>query len=217
MTGNTARRKPAHGLAWGAERWCSLSRCPELRDPERTLLGAEQEAWLLEALGTSSARWNVLAQQTLMAQHRLATRPRASLLDRWLGWLSCGAISPAQLHRRQRPANPLVIGGDVHSYWVSDLKPNFDDPQSPVVATEFCGTSITSQGPPQERVDASRADNPHIKFAHSEKRGYVCLEITPERCEARLRALDNEKKRASRVATLAAFVVENGRPGVMTA
>ena len=86
-----------------------------------------------------------------------------------------------------------------------------------MVATEFCGTSITSQGPPQERIDASRADNPHIKFAHSEKRGYVCLEITPERCEARLRVIDNEKKRASSVATLAAFVVENGRPGVMTA
>ena len=126
--------------------------------------------------------------------------------------LACSASS-----RSKRPANPLVIGGDVHSYWVCDLKPDFDDPQSPVVATEFCGTSITSQGPAQERVDASRADNPHIKFAHSEKRGYVCLEITPERCEAHLRAIDNEKKRASTVATLASFVVENGRPGAMTA
>lgn len=193
------------------------ARCPDLRDPGRTLLGAEQEAWLLEALGTSPARWNVLAQQTLMAQHDWQPGPdQAFWTDGWDGY-------PAARSRllsfiaQQRPANPLVIGGDVHSFWVCDLKPDFDDPQSPVVATEFCGTSITSQGPPQERVDASRADNPHVKFAHSEKRGYVRLEITPERCEAHLRALDNEKKRASTVATLASFVVEHGRPGVVTA
>jgi hypothetical protein len=45
----------------------------------------------------------------------------------------------------------------------------------------------------------------------------VCLDITPERCETNLRTIDNEKKRASTVATRASFVVENGRPGVMTA
>jgi hypothetical protein len=43
----------------------------------------------------------------------------------------------------------------------------------------------------------------------------VCLEITPERCEARLRAIDNEKNPTTQVDTLASFVVENGRPGVM--
>ena len=43
------------------------------------------------------------------------------------------------------PANPVVIGGDVHAHWVADLKPDFDDPRSPVVASEFCGTSITSR------------------------------------------------------------------------
>jgi alkaline phosphatase D len=193
------------------------ARCPELRDPGRTLLGAEQEAWLYEALGASPARWNVLAQQTLMAQHDWQPGPeQAFWTDGWDGY-------PAARSRLlnfiadKRPANPLVIGGDLHSYWVSDLKPDADDPRSPVVATEFCGTSIASQGPPQERIEASRADNPHIKFAHSEKRGYVCLEITPERCETRLRSIDNEKMRASTVATLASFVVENGRPGVMTA
>jgi alkaline phosphatase D len=193
------------------------SRCPDLRDPARTLLGAEQEAWLMEALGTSRARWNVLAQQTLMAQHDWQPGPeQAFWTDGWDGY-------PAARSRllsfiaQQHPANPLVIGGDVHSYWVCDLKPDFDDRQSPVVATEFCGTSITSQGPPQERIDASRADNPHIKFANSERRGYVRLEITPERCEAHLRALDSEKRRASTVTTLASFVVEHGRPGAVMA
>jgi alkaline phosphatase D len=191
--------------------------CSDLRDPGRTLLGAEQEAWLLEALGTSSARWNVLAQQTLMARHDWQPGPeQAFWTDGWDGYPVARSRLLGFL-AQQRAANPLIIGGDVHSYWVCDLKADFEDPQSPVVATEFCGTSITSQGPPQERVDAARADNPHIKFANSEKRGYVCLEFTPERCKATLRALDSEKKRASTAATLASFVVEHGRPGAVTA
>jgi alkaline phosphatase D len=193
------------------------ARCPELRDPGRTFLGAEQEAWLQEALGSSPAHWNVLAQQTLMAQHDWQPGPEQSFwTDGWDGY-PVARTRLVSFMADTRPANPLVIGGDVHSYWVSDLKPDFDDPQSPVVATEVCGTSITSQGPPQERVDASQADNPHIKFAQSEKRGYVCLEITPQRCEARLRTIDDAKKRASSVTTFASFVVENGRPGVMPA
>jgi alkaline phosphatase D len=191
------------------------ARCPDLRDPERTLLGADQERWLLEALSASQARWNVLAQQTLMAQLDRQPGPeQAFWTDGWDGYPAARARLLTFLADR-RPANPLVIGGDVHSHWVCDLKPDFDDPRSPVIATEFCGTSITSQGPPQERADVLRADNPHVKFANSAKRGYVRLDITPERCEAHLRVLDSEKTRTSRLATLASFVVEHGRPGAI--
>nr|MDT0667605.1 alkaline phosphatase D family protein [Micromonospora sp. DSM 115978] len=35
-----------------------------------TLAGAEQEAWLAEGLRDSPARWNVIAQQTMMARIR---------------------------------------------------------------------------------------------------------------------------------------------------
>jgi alkaline phosphatase D len=191
--------------------------CAALRDSTRTLLGAEQEAWLMEALGASQTRWNVLAQETLMAQLNRQPRPeQAFWTDGWDGY-------PAARSRllsfmaQTRPANPLVVGGDVHSNWVCDLKPDFDDPQSPVVATEFCGTSITSQGGPQERTETYRANNPHIKFANSDKRGYLHLDITPERCYAYLRVLDNVKKRDSALATLASFVVANGRPGALPA
>ena len=193
------------------------ARCPELRDPPRTLLGAEQERWLLDTLRTSQARWNVLAQQTVMAQLDGEPGPeQAFWTDSWDGYPAARARVLGFL-AQQRPANPLVLGGDVHSFWVCDLKPDFDDPQSPVVATEVCGTSITAQSVPQARVDAVRADNPHVTFANSEKRGYVSLDLTPERCQVHLRVLDSEKTRASQLATLAAFVVENGRPGAIRA
>ena len=191
--------------------------CAELRDPQRTFLGAAQETWLMEALSASQTRWNVLAQQTLMAQlDRHPGAGQAFWTDGWDGYPAARARLLSFL-ARQSPANPLVIGGDVHSNWVCDLKPDFDDPQSPVIATEFCGTSITSQGAPQERIDTYRADNPHIKFANSEKRGYVSFDLTPERCYAHLRVLDSVKKRSSVLATLASFAVESGRPGALPA
>jgi alkaline phosphatase D len=81
------------------------------------------------------------------------------------------------------------------------------------VASEFCGTSIASQGPPQARLDAMRAENPHMRFANSEKRGYVTLDLTGKRCLSRLRVVDSEKLADSGITTLATFVVEDGQPG----
>ena len=41
--------------------------CPGALGPERAILGAEQRAWLLDGLGSSTARWNVLANQVRFA------------------------------------------------------------------------------------------------------------------------------------------------------
>jgi alkaline phosphatase D len=112
----------------------------------------------------------------------------------------------------KRVANPVVIGGDVHTSVVADLKTDFDDPKSPVVATEFVGTSITSQGISAKSIETWRSDNPHIRFADSTRRGYTVLELTPQRCLARLRTV-NEKETDSPVQTLATWAVEDGRPG----
>ena len=42
--------------------------CPEMNDPARTMLGATQEQWFASAMQGASARWNIIAQQTLMAE-----------------------------------------------------------------------------------------------------------------------------------------------------
>ncbi|BDI20580.1 hypothetical protein ANSO36C_63820 (plasmid) [Nostoc cf. commune SO-36] len=43
-------------------------RCPAALDPFKTMLGSQQERWLLDGLDRSQARWNILAQQVLMAE-----------------------------------------------------------------------------------------------------------------------------------------------------
>src|SRR5260221_4023697 len=46
----------------------AVEACKELLDPSRSLLGAAQEAWLERSMAASRAGWNILAQQTLIAQ-----------------------------------------------------------------------------------------------------------------------------------------------------
>ncbi len=188
-------------------------KCLSRLEPQRTLLGDEQENWLHAGLSASQARWNIVAQQLLMAQMDRKPGPeRQFWSDGWDGYPAARARLLRAIAERQ-PANPLVIGGDVHFSCVADLKVDFDDPKSPIVATEFCGTSITSQGPAQSRLDALRADNRHVHFASGEKRGYVVMDLSGKRCQAQLRVIDSEKETAAAVSTLATFVVESGRAG----
>ncbi len=107
----------------------------------------------------------------------------------------------------------VVLGGDVHSHYVADLKADFDDPKSRTVATEFCGTSITSLSLPQARIDAARAWNPHVHYGRGDRRGYVRFHADAQRLEARLQTVDQPADPASGITTAARFVVDAGRPG----
>jgi alkaline phosphatase D len=191
--------------------------CAERRDPRLSLLGEIQERWLETGLERSRARWNVLAQQSIMAQVDRKPGPeRGFWTDSWDGYPAARRRLLDHLASR-KPSNPVVIGGDVHAFWVTDLKPDFDDARSPVVATEIVGTSITSQGWRQEVLDAQRADNPHVRFADGTKRGYVRVEVTPQQWRADLRAMRTVTQPRAECDTLATFVITDGRPGAVRA
>ena len=58
--------------------------CPEVADPTRTMLGEEQETWLYDTLGASTATWNVIGNQVVFAD---ATLNGAVLnYDQWDGY-----------------------------------------------------------------------------------------------------------------------------------
>ena len=82
-----------------------------------------------------------------------------------------------------------------------------------MVASEFVGTSITSQAWGQEKLNAFLPDNPHMKLVDSRFRGYVRVEITPAQLRADLRAMESVTSREAACNTLASFVVEDGKPG----
>jgi alkaline phosphatase D len=187
--------------------------CAEFADPARTMLGPAQERWLEGALAESPARWNILTQQTPMAQFDQKPGPgRVAWTDGWDGY----ALSRKRLLdfiAARKVANPVALGGDVHSFNVNDLKADFDDPKSAVVASEFVATSITSQAWSQERLTTFLPENPHMKLVDSRFRGYLRLELRPQELRADLRAMESVTVPEAGCSTLASFVVEDGRAG----
>jgi phosphodiesterase/alkaline phosphatase D-like protein len=186
---------------------------PDVWDPARTLTGPAQEQWLLDNLATSKARWNVIAQQTIMAQFDYDLGPGKIVnLDQWDGYAGARARI-LDFVAQNRPSNPVVLSGDWHTHWVNDLKTDFDDPSCEVIATEFVGSSISSGAGWDADVRAGLPANPHVRFYNGTYRGYVICDVTPERWRSDLRIVLSAGDGASPAFTIAAFEVRDGVPG----
>jgi alkaline phosphatase D len=192
--------------------------CPELLDPARSMLGQEQEAWLTDGLTRSQAAWNVLAQDVMMTRFRERTPDGHAGVwtDDWNGYPANRTRLLRHIHAA-KVKNPVVFGGDLHSFFANDLALVFDDPKSPTVATELIGTSITSHPPPFELFQGFVAESPHVRFFDNRQRGYLSTDLARERMTARCRVVSDVRDPKATVSTLASFVVESGKPGVTRA
>jgi alkaline phosphatase D len=218
------RDYPACASAGAGTPW--LHECPELNDEKRSLLGRKQEAWLAEGLKQSSAHWTLIGQQTLMAQTNQANAADARAgkerywADGWNGYRPARERFYRDLANAQkigRARDTLVLSGDVHAWNVANLKSQADiakhGERAPVLATEFCGTSITSMSWPQERAAQMAELNSQYCYARSDRRGYTLFEITPDTVQVSLRSVLNPKSPESGIETLARFDVQRGQPG----
>ncbi|XVQ13447.1 alkaline phosphatase D family protein [Spirillospora sp. CA-255316] len=192
--------------------------CAARLDPSRSMLGQDQEKWLIGGLSGSAARWKVLGNQVVMAQDDFDADPETRLfsMDFWDGYqASRDRILRAVAERRVE--NVVVITGDAHRGQAADLKLDFDDPDSPALASEFLGTSISSggDGDPSGGLPPGRRDpaNPHIIY-QNDQRGYVTCTVTPREYRAAYRVTPVVSSPGSPVETRARFVIENGRPGL---
>src|SRR5437773_8793900 len=192
--------------------------CPASLDPKRTMLGAEQRAWLLGFLGGSRATWNVVAQSVRFAQQDSNPDPAKHTFDGVDNWMGYVSDRQAILEQLARTRNPVVLSGDSHVNFVYDLKPDFADPRSPTIGAELLGTSISSEGDPA--VPATQFDpstkNPHLRFFDNH-RGYVRCALDRARLVADFRAVSTVLRPTAAVSTTATFVIEAGRPGARRA
>ena len=199
-------------------------RCAAALSESQTMSGPTQEKWLLEKLGRSQSRWNVIAQQTMLAEFDFNPAPGQGLynMDQWDGYVAARNRLLSFLQKR-RPSNPITITGDIHSSWVHDLKADFDDPTSETLGTEFVGTSISSSFPSAfvSPVEAALTDNPHTKFFDGAFRGYVRCDLNRERWRTTFRGVPSEPPNGSVLTDdapafdVATFVVEDGQPGAV--
>jgi alkaline phosphatase D len=213
--------------------------CPpsETDAPGRTLLGAQQKAWLKDALGTSRARWKVIANQVMITS--LDAPPRSPLnTDSWDGY---GAERAELIEFLGAHAieDVTFVTGDIHTFFAGNVTrtgrqlvhgdegPNPID--GPPRATEFVGGSITSPGvvdrvadSEPERVAAAApldagvlANNPQIAYSNQAYKGYGILEASGGDLRVSLRAVRETRREPSDAFTLRRFRVESGHPVVI--
>jgi alkaline phosphatase D len=197
-------------------------------DPARTLLGTTQEAWLSDTLQASPATWKLLGQGVMFAQLKALGRSNAEggglfvNPDQWDGYPPCRDRVFDMVDAAG--GNVIVLTGDIHSAWANDLA---RDPNNPDVATggydktsgagsravEFVTTSITSPGLPDP--DGTFAgiifsQNPHIKHADLDRRGYLLLDIQPARVVGEFYVIDTVAAPSAVESFVTAFEVQAG-------
>ncbi len=195
-------------------------RCPEALNDDYTMLGRRQEAWVARGFEHSSARWNVVGQQLLIAQLEHATiQPNWFWNDAWDGYpLARQRLLRSVVESGVR--NPVFLTGDWHSTFVNDLKLDFADPNAETIATEFVTPAITTggDGTPYSPYYAPMIPfNPHIKYYEGDRRGYFKASVTPKRMRLDLRFVTSVESQSGSGYTAGSWVVEDGRPGAVPA
>lgn len=208
--------------ACAAEERTAEGYCPEQLDPQRTILGADQERWLLDGLGSSTTSWNVLANQGFFTQRDRDFEPglrnRDFNLEQWDGYVADRQTILDHLQARDIK-NMVVTTGDSHKNWVLNTPPSYLDwdADTPPVATDFMVTSVTSGGErPLDQVYNPEPDTPHLLYRDA-SHGYAVAILTPDLWRTDYRSVSTVEVPQSDISTLTSWVVENGRPGALQA
>ncbi|MFE3446107.1 alkaline phosphatase D family protein [Nocardia sp. NPDC059180] len=193
--------------------------CADRLDADRTILGRPQRDWLIDGFADSPARWQVLGNQVAMSQSDYDPGPDLAVgTDGWDGYVAeRAAVLGGAVDHGVR--NLVVITGDRHENYAADLRRDPADPSTPVVASEFTGTSITTGGDGADLPDRGRLlldANPDMKF-YNGQRGYVRVELDQQLWRSDFRVVPYVHRPGAPIETRAAFVVEDGRPGVTEA
>ena len=191
----------------------------EALNPQSSIMGATQRAWLQDSLAASPGVWSIVAQQVMMGMvDRTPGELKGYSMDQWPGY-AYERMALAQFMADRKIKNPVVLTGDIHSNWVNDLRVDDRKADTPVVATEFVGTSITSGGdgsPSVKGLDVLMRENPCVHF-HNRQRGYVRCTVTPSSWRSDYIVVPTVTIPNGAASLLASFVVEAGKPGAKPA
>lgn len=161
-------------------------------DEGRQLLGEAQEAWLVDGLTTSTARWKLIANQVVMCGWYLDRdeQDRPTLIpaseDNWAGYAAArrrvlSAIADGGVN------GVVVLTGDVHSSWANEVPidpADYDlDTGRGSVCVEAVCPGITSSGVGGLEEFLIRI-NPHIRWGNSGRRGFLVLTVEALRARA---------------------------------
>ncbi len=199
---------------WGRDEQAADKDDPAIADPDRTLLGNDQEMWLYDGLETSSARWKIVGQQVMMAVLPIDVLVNT---DQWDGYTPArerfyGVISGTPVN------DVIVLTGDIHTSWASDLFPDGAtyDPVTGdgAIAVELVVPAVSSPGLPDQLFAPLGADleknEPNFKLVDATKRGYVILEVSAEQARASYHFFDQVEEPVATALPVRSVTIKSG-------
>jgi alkaline phosphatase D len=184
--------------------------CSDADLASRSLPGNAQETWLLDGLAQHYGTWDIIGQQVFFARRFNST---GASMDSWDGYRASRArIQQGWVARGTR--NPVVLTGDVHRAWASDLKADYNNPSSATIGSELVTSSVTSSGDGDGATTIPDVGtNPWLKFFNN-RRGYVRTTISPTQLRADFRIVAKVSEHGAAASTVKSFVIQEGQPGL---
>jgi len=199
----------------------AVDKCKARFAEDRTILGDNQEQWLVDNLRNSDATWDVLANQLPFAKMDFRRGEEDGYrMDQWDGYVPDQRTVKNAFE--EHAENPIVVTGDFHSHWANEIRSASD--ASKAIGAEFVGTSISSFGNGSE-LDDFNGDNPGVLGEHvirendnvkynSARRGYTSCTVTPETWTTEFKVLPYVTDPGAPIRTDATFEVQAGDPGL---
>jgi alkaline phosphatase D len=181
---------------------------PEVDDPDRTMLGADQRAWFIDTVRNTPATWTVWGNSVLNVPMKSTNLGDAGTFyynyDAWDGYEYERQLLMGELERagdaRGRAPNLVTMTGDMHALMAAYMKTDyrtatkqrpFPDAGANRVGVEFMTPGISSAPlgdtlpTPTEveepLLDAQhRARNPHVEWFNWSHNGYTTVEFTDD-------------------------------------
>ena len=214
----------------------------KINDPQRSMLGVEQEAWLADALKQSTAagrKWQVLGNQVTMAKVRtpdlqsgLSADKYAKVsqgskryystarygfewnLDAWSGFPQ----ARERLYAAAKAANArlVTLTGDTHTAWANQLHDNSGQQRG----VEFGCTSVTSPGAgdsvPFEELNWLMPEaNNEVLYYNAFAKGFTLLTLKTDEVEAEFVKVSTVRSRDYFASTDAKFIARQNEVGGM--
>ncbi len=190
--------------------------------PERTLLGAEQERWLFDALSGSKGDgtpWRVIGQQVVFSPLHDGEGPFNP--DSWDGYRE----SRRRLldHLADHSIDDVIfLTGDVHSAWAMDVPGagsarDAYDPETgrgsravELVTPAISSRPIGKHPEARENLEKARERLPYVRYLNAEENGYGLLELTPQRALAQWIFVETVARRSAAERPGPVFEVRSG-------
>jgi alkaline phosphatase D len=228
-------------LAADADKPAAVAALKEkVNDPNRTMLGPEQEAWLADELKQSAAagkKWQVLGNQVTMAKvkipdiekglppekyaqvsagtKRFYTTQRYGFewnLDAWSGF----PAARERLYKSAKDANAklVVLTGDTHTAWANELH----DAVGQRRGVEFGCTSVTSNGagdsmPFEELNWLMPETNNEVLYYNAFSKGFTLLTLSASQVAAEFIRVSSVRSQTYFASTDAHFVAQESEIG----